>query len=180
MVKRHYFLAISLPDDVKERLGQFAQQLEAPFKTWVHPEDYHITLAFLGSASTEQLQQVSENVAEVVKKHRTFSLELSNIHSFGSRILWYGVHDEKRLFQLQKDVYEACKKVGFSLDERPFTPHITLARKWMGEGAFSINLLTEKIKGETVRFVVTDVVLYETHLDKLPKYKPLMRFSLSS
>ncbi|GMB09845.1 2'-5' RNA ligase [Thermolongibacillus altinsuensis] len=178
MLKRHYFLAVSIPDDVKERLGQFARQLEAPFKTWVYPQDYHITLAFLGSASKEQLQQVSKNVSEIVKRHEKFSLELSNLHSFGSRILWYGVHHEERLFQLQKDVYEACKKVGFSLDERPFTPHITLARKWMGESSIENDLFREKIR-ETIRFAVTEVVLYETHLDKLPKYKPLIRFSLS-
>ncbi|PIC05450.1 RNA 2',3'-cyclic phosphodiesterase [Anoxybacillus flavithermus] len=175
----HYFLAISLPSEVKKRLRDFMSEWKAPFRLFVHEEDYHITLAFLGRATEEERKQIAERMPKVVRKHKAFSLQLSEAYSFGSRILWYGVKEESRLFSLRQDVYDVCRQIGFSLDSRPFTPHITLAKKWNGSSPFSLETYPRKMKGEDAYFFVHDVVLYETHVKETPKYKPLMRFPLS-
>ncbi|MBB5355112.1 2'-5' RNA ligase [Anoxybacillus mongoliensis] len=175
----YYFLAVPVPSEVKKQLHHFMSQWKAPFRLFVHEEDYHITLAFLGKVTEEERKQIAERMPEAVRKHKAFSLQLSEVYSFGSRILWYGVKEESCLFSLRQDVYDVCKKIGFSLDARPFTPHITLAKKWNGSFPFSLETYPRKMGGEDVQFFVHDVVLYETHVNETPKYKPLMRFPLS-
>ncbi|RKI99580.1 RNA 2',3'-cyclic phosphodiesterase, partial [Butyricicoccus sp. 1XD8-22] len=55
----HYFFAVKLPDEVKTFMSEWVQKnkREYPFARWVHPEDYHITLAFLGFAEEQKLQK---------------------------------------------------------------------------------------------------------------------------
>lgn len=175
----HYFLAIPLPNEVKQQLHAFISEWKAPFRLFVHEADYHITLAFLGRATETERKQIAALMPDVIQRHRVFSLQLSEVYSFGSRILWYGVKEEPCLFSLRQDVYDVCRQIGFSLDARPFTPHITLAKKWNGSFPFSLETYPRKMEGEDVCFFVNDVVLYETHLNETPKYKPLMRFPLS-
>ena len=49
----HYFVAITLPNHIKEMLSNYKEDMqeELQFRSWVHKEDYHITLSFLGSAA---------------------------------------------------------------------------------------------------------------------------------
>ena len=46
----HYFVAITLPNHIKEMLSNYKEDMqeELQFRSWVHKEDYHITLSFLG------------------------------------------------------------------------------------------------------------------------------------
>jgi 2'-5' RNA ligase len=185
MRKTHYFIAVPLANDVKERLAKWQETVAPrfPFRSWVHKEDYHITLAFLGDASVEQLQSVCQAMEQITKHHSPFSLSLATIGTFGNldapRILWQGVEKEEKLTALQRDVYAACVDIGFSLDRRPFKPHITVARKWQGEDEFRLDELR---KGKTSEgsFLVDRIVLYQTHLDRLPKYEAIASFPLSS
>ncbi|MBB5324443.1 2'-5' RNA ligase [Anoxybacillus tepidamans] len=182
MKKTHYFIAVPLADEVKEKLVQWKNEVAPhfPFRTWVHQEDYHITLAFLGEASSSQRQAVCEAMAMIGKNHAPFSLTLEGIRFFGNssapRILWQGVKREEALFALQRDVYEACVRIGFRLDVRPFTPHITIARKWEGEKRFRLEEMRNIVEGS---FDVHEIVLYQTHLDRVPKYEVIASVSLS-
>lgn len=182
----HYFLAIPLPSTTRHLLNRWKELIEVqlPFKTWVHPQDYHITLAFLGHATFSQIQAVKERVREVVLNHSVFQLELTNLGIFGQseapRVFWCGVNREARLFELQKDIYQACTDLGFSLDKRSYNPHITMARKWIGETKFDQQQLEQfgKPQDEFRSFLVENIVLYQTHMNRTPKYQPLTIFPL--
>lgn len=184
----HYFLALALPSETKELLYKWREMLEPrlPFKSWVHPEDLHITLAFLGGqASIKQLTAIKKQMPEIAKQHESFTLQLNGLGIFGKsdspRILWAGVEESELLHVLQKDIYEACIDIGFSLDKRPFTPHITMARKWKAESPFVQTQLKEIVqpKEDKSIFKAEHFVLYQTHLNRSPKYQPLSIFSLS-
>ncbi|WP_044894461.1 RNA 2',3'-cyclic phosphodiesterase [Bacillus alveayuensis] len=186
MRKKHYFIAVPIPLEIRERLAALQSQLKESlsFRNWVHQQDYHITLAFLGEASFIQLEQVKQAMEQIAKSHRSFMLTLDKIGTFGNRlaprILWQGVKEEPKLYELRDDVYRACIDIGFSLDKRPFAPHITLARKWQGEHEFDVtkvnNIFENKDKNE--KFIVERIVLFQTHLDRTPKYEPLFVFPL--
>ena len=184
----HYFLALALPPETKELLFKWRKMLDPrlPFKSWVHPEDLHITLAFLGGqASFKQLTSIKKEMPEIAKEHQHFTLQLNGLGTFGKsdspRILWAGVEESEPLTALQKDIYQACTDLGFSLDKRKFTPHITMARKWKSETPFSTNDLNEIVqpKEDQSLFKAEHFVLYQTHLNRTPKYQPLSIFSLS-
>lgn len=182
MSKHHYFFAIKLPKEAKNFLNEWmeAKKHEFPFAKWVHPEDYHITLAFLGFAPEDMISAAIQTMPQVLIGVPPFSLTLHQIGTFGPqkkpRIFWADVEHSTELIQLQKKVYNQALKVGFDLDKKPFRPHITLARKWNSVEEFDPNLLTD-IEGD-FSFTVNEIILYETHLDKTPKYHEFARFSL--
>lgn len=170
MSQNHYFFALPLPNELKQSLHQCIQKQQLPFARFVHEQDLHLTLAFLGSADEEQLQAARSLVASSVQEMEAFPLVINSLGVFGKktepRIFWAGIKEEQRLDTLQSAVSSACREAGFSIDNRPFRPHITLARKWKGESLFQLPQLAVNQK-----FLAETVVLYETYLDKSPKYK---------
>ncbi|MDX8367473.1 RNA 2',3'-cyclic phosphodiesterase [Cytobacillus sp. IB215665] len=187
--KPHYFLAIGLPDETKRELYLNKEKIKYhfPFKSWVHEQDYHITLAFLGSIEDpQQLLALTEKVSIIAEQYNRFMLELTSFGTFGQdehpRILWYGIHNNETLFLLQKDIYKACIELGFLLDTRPYSPHITIGRKWRGEKIFNIKTLNNAswlLTNHKV-FKVNQLSLYQTDIESIPKYKPIKFFSLEN
>lgn len=173
----HFFFALTLPEQMKEELHLQSQKLQKdfPFKKWLHRDDYHITLAFLGNASDTQRQEAVRLVESSLKNETSFELTLDGAGIFGDkkspRILWAGIEESEKLRTIQQKVYDACITAGFKLDKKPFTPHITLARKYTGE-QFSLESLQQTADSkQTADFTATKVSLYQTHLGASPSYE---------
>lgn len=185
-MKNHYFWAVRLPDTIKQNIQNEMTNVKEifQFKRWVHQNDYHITLAFLGSMDQQQLQPAIDLVGNAIKNEKAFPLQIQGLNIFGNhkspRIFWAGVHQENKLFQLQAIVYEKCQEAGFTLENRPYSPHITLARKWIGDEDFKLELLEKynPFRENPLSFQAGEVVLYKTNLEQIPKYEPIVAFSL--
>ncbi len=184
-MERHLFVALQLQAGVKSTLDQMCQEIkkENSFKTWVHPDDYHITLAFLGKASRDQIKHLTPLLEETVQGFEAFALNINHLGFFGNkenpRIFWAGVEEQVKLYSLQKQVAYACKRADFILEKRSYSPHITLARKLLDSSALPVD--SENwwdIYGREVQFQAENVVLYETHFEKQPKYQIVQSFSL--
>lgn len=184
---QHYFYALELPQELKAELEETCGILQEvlPFKRWVHHQDLHITLAFLGHANEEQLALSMEKLHSGIQCP-SFQLIIDHLGVFGKsdapRIFWAGVKHEPLLHQARDEVYTACLDSGFKLETRPFKPHLTLARKWSNDFPFTTEMLENEnpfVKGEFV-FQAENVVLYKTHLGKEPKYEAVAKFPLSS
>ncbi|MBS4195079.1 RNA 2',3'-cyclic phosphodiesterase [Lederbergia citri] len=182
----HYFFALTLPDEAKKFLLKVSEQIkeEFPFNKWVHHEDYHITLAFLGHADQSKLEQSLRIVEKEINDFQSFQLNIINTGIFGSpkapRILWAGVNHSVNLQSLRSKVYDSCIQAGFQLESRPFKPHITLARKWNSDSLFSssdFQKFTSEVFTE-FKFIADEVVLYQTHPEKTPKYEKVESFRL--
>ena len=175
----HFFYAIKIPDETKELLNLQCQKLKEHviFKRWVHPQDLHITLAFLGHAPMDQLESSKKKVLDALSGSNEVSIEITKLGTFGSkespRIFWAGMKENTELNQIRNQVFSACEKAGFQLESRPFKPHITLARKWAGEQPFRETLLDAwySLQPIPIQFTATEVVLYETHMENTPKYE---------
>ncbi|CAM3969137.1 RNA 2',3'-cyclic phosphodiesterase [Mesobacillus thioparans] len=184
----HFFYALELPWEVKEVFKSKMEHLqeEFPFKTWVHPQDLHITLAFLGNAPDDKIKVASERIEAVMKLRTSFDININHLGIFGRsdapRIFWAGLEESQELKEVRQDVFSACLGAGFTLEKRPFSPHITIARKWNGEAAFSSATLesVNPFINKEFSFQAGRVVLYKTHLGKSPKYEPIKQFPLAS
>lgn len=179
MVAEHYFFALALPNPMKEELASLSKKLRTafPFKKWVHPADYHITLAFLGAADKDKRERAIENIEKNLFEFKAFPLNITHLDTFGQRIFWAGVKDSENLLNVQKQVYTSCQNAGFSLEERPFHPHITLARKWTGEQRLKKEMFLTY--DPSLTFLANEVVLYRTHPEKTPKYEKVKTFPLA-
>lgn len=185
MSQQHYFYALELPMETKEKIGAVCREMQEkwPFNRWVHPQDYHITFAFLGNADERMLSD-SIRKLEAGIDVKSFFLKIAHLDVFGKhdspRIFWAGVNEQPFLGDAREVVFQACKAVGFKLETRPFNPHITLARKWNGDSPFEKEMLDQAnpFKLEEISFQAENIVLYKTHLGKEPKYEVVLKFSL--
>ncbi|WP_433743823.1 RNA 2',3'-cyclic phosphodiesterase [Falsibacillus pallidus] len=181
MTKPHYFIAVSLPKEVKQFLKQWCQENKNvfPFKKWVHWEDYHLTLAFLGEVPDRELLKVKENVSKAIAGFQHLPTSASDLGVFGNpdapRVFWAGINVPEKLYKLQDAVKEAVESTGLQVDKKPFNPHITLARKWEGHEMFSSDELRKasEAKLDKPSFSISEINLYQTHLDRIPKYEAI-------
>lgn len=122
------FIAINLPEGVKEELLAYKEQwLEVPAR-WVGMDNLHLTLAFLGNRSDEELVEISQSMLAVGERHNSFPLQLTKIvygpDAKKPKMIWALLEETPELSALQKDVETTLKHQ----DTKPFSPHLTLAR----------------------------------------------------
>jgi len=135
------FIAIELPEEAKEGLARLRKELERDehkFVKWVNPGGIHLTLKFLGNIPSKRVTEITEAIKEAAQGISPFHLEISGLGAFPSirqaRVLWVGIGGEvDKLSRLQKNIDSALAALGFAKEERPFVPHLTLAR--IREGA---------------------------------------------
>ncbi len=185
MADAHYFVAVPVTEPARSTIREWAALLQErySFKKWVHPQDYHITLAFLGSAEFSRMERLKKALRPVIAGHEPFTLQINDMGTFGRpdapRILWAGVEKSDQLKRLRDSVYETCQEHGFNLDKRPFNPHITIARKWTGDRDFStVSAHAPVPKDGKIIEQVKHAVLYQTHMRRVPMYQPLKIFQL--
>jgi 2'-5' RNA ligase len=88
---------------------------------------WHVTLAFLGEQPGPE--PFLDPLAEVATRTPPFSLSLAGGKTFGGRVLSAGVAGEvPALRRLAGEVQASCGNAGADLQERPFRPHLTVAR----------------------------------------------------
>jgi 2'-5' RNA ligase len=122
------FTAIDFPVSVKEKLARLKSDI--PTARWVNHEQMHVTLFFIGD--TDRVDAVKDALETV--KFAPFDLAFAGVGRFPlgdkkpPRVLWAGIHPQPALNQLQAQVSAALAGAGFQAEDRPFSPHITLAR----------------------------------------------------
>jgi len=128
------FIAINLPEDIKEKLSDYQGKWpELPIR-WTKKENLHITLIFLGSLNDEEVLEVCKIAKEVASRNKSFSVNLNKTcygppKKMPPRMIW--VQGEKSLeFTSLKDDLEKSLmgRMRFSPEKRVFSPHITLGR----------------------------------------------------
>lgn len=138
------FIAVNIPKKQRTRIYRAAKTLregEMPV-SWIDPDDFHITLKFLGQVRREQVPAIEEAIAKVASSTPGFLTALSGFGAFPTirrpRVIWIGVGANPELRCLKQDLEWALGDVGFSAETRAFHPHVTLGRadEAGGAGAF--------------------------------------------
>ena len=103
----------------------------APTIRWVKPENWHITLAFLGQISGDKARHIGKLLAQALAATKPVPAELQVICGFphaNSPIIAALLADNAALQKLYEQIQAICEIAGLPREQRPFTPHITLAR----------------------------------------------------
>jgi 2'-5' RNA ligase len=122
------FVALDLPWTLRAQLSDLAIGLAGA--RWVAPQNYHITLRFIGEMPGHKAEEI--DLALAALRARGFSLELAGVGTMekAGRVtaLWAGVARNPSLDLLRGKVDTALQRVGVPAERRRFTPHVTLAR----------------------------------------------------
>jgi 2'-5' RNA ligase len=133
------------------------------------PENLHLTLSFLGECESKQTAAVKSVLSAI--SFEPFDIMVDRIGRFkrdGGDIWWAGLRESKSLTALQRELTEKLINAGFSLDNRKYSPHITLGREvitdvkpWaiepFGETVGTIDLM----KSERINGKLTYTAIYE-------------------
>jgi 2'-5' RNA ligase len=132
------FIGISLAPVVVEELASLAERLKSPSDglRWSAPAGWHITLQFLGKTSTEQYACLVLALRRI--RFSPFAVQLEPPGFFDrAGVFFAGVGLSPWLVQLQELVVAATTPCGFTSEDRPYHPHITLARTKPGRSALA-------------------------------------------
>jgi 2'-5' RNA ligase len=130
------FVAVELSEEARGALAEAQavcrRRCDPPVR-WVDPRGAHLTLKFLGDVAAERVQPLAEALTAVAAAHVPFHLSTGPAGVFPSprrpRVLWLGVAGPVECLEdLQQDVEFALHSLGFTLDGRPYRPHLTLGR----------------------------------------------------
>jgi len=127
------FVAIEIPSSIRTTFAASLKEMReiAPHAKWVRPENLHVTLKFLGHTDAGNLEKIGHSL-HAVRSAQPVTLEFKGLGFFPNekraRVLWAGTQSSANLRPLAEDIDRAMNRLGFPLEKRPFTPHLTLAR----------------------------------------------------
>lgn len=121
--------------DLCQKVGDLQHQLRVslPNINWVPPDSIHLTLKFLGNVDAGMVEQVLTALEPIATSQPPFILEIQGLGVFPQirrpRILWIGcTGDISALLNLVSGIESALDPLGFFSEEKPYFPHLTLAR----------------------------------------------------
>src|SRR4051812_40469786 len=127
------FIAIELPEDLRNQLHQWCQQFGPELKSvrWTPTSNLHLTLKFLGSVDETIERELVKRLKSL--RFNPMSLRLCDLELLPSarnvRVVAVNVSGEvDRLLQLRGEIERQCAELGFKTEHRPFHPHVTIGR----------------------------------------------------
>lgn len=126
------FIAINFNKETKEKILKVQKNLVELYSKGspTKIENIHLTLIFLGEVEEKRLPTI-KNIMDSLK-FNNLNLVFDKIGIFKRRnddIYWLGLEENKELLSLQNSLYKKLLRENFKLESKPFSPHITLARK---------------------------------------------------
>lgn len=127
------FIAIEIPENIRAGFASLLKEFRAiaPQLKWVRAENLHVTLKFLGETNPAKLDAL-QTVLSAVRSPEPVNLEFRGLGFFPNekrpRVFWAGMEASPNLKTLAADIDQAVHRLGFPLEQRPFAPHLTLAR----------------------------------------------------
>lgn len=177
---KRLFIAVELPQKIRKYLGAAVQALKktGADAKWVEPTNIHLTLKFLGATPPETIPKIHEIMTAVADNARILPTSLEAFGAFPSlgapRVLWVSLADkEKRLKHIAQGLEHPLSDIGFAHENRPFKPHITLARLHSPRNRASLIDAAQKFQTTMKHpaFILDNITLFESTLSpKGPTY----------
>jgi 2'-5' RNA ligase len=176
------FVALEVPghvrNDLREALEPWRGSL--PGARWVPPENWHVTLLFLGATDPGRIDWVSARLEDAAAGAAPFDTALTTFGGFPSstraRVIWAGLDD--RAGQVSALARSVGADMGAEPEDRPFAGHVTVAKSprplRLSEDFIATPL-------PAAAFKVEEMVLFRSHPGRpVPRYEPLTRFAFGS
>jgi len=183
------FLAIDLPDLLKEEVASLQKELRATGADvkWVELDALHLTLKFLGNIESDHVAILTERLSPLLRSQTAFQLTLHGIGAFPHtrypRVIWVGVDEGKEAVTHLADLVESvCLTLGFAKEERAFHPHLTIGRIRSKDRLAPLIHAIERVQFRSSQpFEVERVTFFQSTLSPQgPLYTPLAHLPLKT
>lgn len=190
---RRLFVAVPLPDDAVAAVVSIVdavrgQALPTGMRDvrWVRLDGLHLTLRFLGPTADDRIEPTADAVRAIAREVSPLRLAIAGSGTFPPgprpRTIWLGLADGvDALTRLSERASVALAGAGWSMETRPFRPHLTLARAdGMAAGPLVAARLAAAIADRTIVADVDRIGLFESVTGGGPaRYVPVAEAGLS-
>ena len=127
------FAALAISTDVRKSLESLIRELREadPNPKWVNPDNLHVTLKFIGEVVPEKVMEIGDALASVRVQQQVIA-EFRGIGFFPdprrASVAWVGIQPADVLSALAVEVNRVLVLAGIPREEKPFVPHLTIAR----------------------------------------------------
>lgn len=164
------FTGLSVPDDMRQKLA--AVQGGIPGMRWTPPENFHVTLTFIGDVPENTAEDIDEALLAV--QVESFDMHVRGMGSFAQgdhpQVLWAGVDHGDALFALRHKIDNVFERYSIAHEKRKYTPHVTLARMKEPDMDRLPAFIAEHQKFDAGITPVSSFILYRTHQTKNGHY----------
>jgi RNA 2',3'-cyclic 3'-phosphodiesterase len=174
------FVAVALPETIRWQLRLLCGGL--PGARWVPPENFHLTLRFIGEVDGAEFHDIDAALAGI--RAPRFTVSFAGVGHFGSggklRSIWAGVDKQPALTHLRDKIESAVVRAGAEPNGQKFHPHVTLARS-KGEPVPKLGeFLVQHSLFRSQPFEVTHFTLFSSFLNHTAAiYTPERSYELS-
>ncbi len=172
---RRLFVAVPLSKDATDALVDVVREIQAlgiPGRgrdvRWVRMEGLHLTLRFLGPTMDDRVEPTAAAIRAAAASIRAFDLVLGGAGAFPTeerpRAIWVDVREGADQLGIAASIVDASlAHVGWDIEERPFRPHLTLARSdGVRSGPAVARALIERARDLRITFTVDRIGLFES------------------
>ena len=155
------FTGLEIPPDVGQALSSLRGGL--PGARWIDPENYHLTLRFIGDVDDTIAHEVADLLHKV--KRNAFELRFDGVISFGGRkprAVVAAVTPTQALLEVQAEHKRLMQRIGLEPEGRKYTPHVTLARLRDSSSHAVADYLSASGYFRTAAFRVSRFVLFSS------------------
>jgi RNA 2',3'-cyclic 3'-phosphodiesterase len=138
----------------------------------VTAENIHLTLKFFGNVPAEQVTAITQAMEQAARGQTAFPLRAVSLgcfpHTSRPRVLWLGLDDPSQaLGPLCKRLTAAYLPLGFPAEDRPFHPHLTLARVQNFGRSSQLSPILQRYQDRLFgEFLVAQLHLYQSQLQR--------------
>jgi 2'-5' RNA ligase len=187
------FVAIPITEPARGEVEQLVERVKAAADPetrdvrWVRLDGLHLTIRFIGLADDARIDRLATAVDEAAAAIGPFDVTIEGAGGFPSvgrpRVLWLGIAEGRdELAAAASTVEDHLEAIGIARSERPFRPHLTLARAdGIRSGPDVARRLIAAADGRRTAFRAQDLVLFETVAGGGPaRYVPLRTASFGA
>jgi len=182
------FCAIELPETVRglalRHIARLKEAVPDVKATWSRDANLHLTLKFLGEIPQTSVPDISTAASRAVAGIAAFSIRLEQTGAFPKqgqpRVLWVGINDSSgKLSELHTRLEDELANAGFAKDDRPFHPHLTVARLRQPRHARTLAAAHQQLEFEPADIAVPELLVIRSELSSEgSKYTVVSRHAL--
>ena len=171
MQRLRTFIAVDVPDSVRDALAEYQKYLKRPDADikWVRPQSIHITLKFFGDVDSASVDEIGRSMAVGCEGVEPFRISIGGVGAFPNchrpRVIWAGVSEGGgQLTALADRIDTQLSRLGFPREKRRFSAHLTLGRVKSPQGVQSVIDAMQKKPLDAGFFTTDEVILMKSDL----------------
>src|SRR3974390_2753725 len=155
------FTGLEIPAEIAQTLSSLRGGL--PGARWIDPENYHVTLRFIGDIDGTAANEIASMLFRVNRK--PFEVAVQGLSTFGGkkpRAVVANIAPSRPLIELQAELERMMQRIGLDPEGRKFTPHVTLARLRDASTRAVADFLSTRQPFRSIPFRISRFVLYSS------------------